>query len=324
MSGLMTGQSTEPRGPGRDPAYVALHRSGELERRAAAAVARLAACDLCPRQCRADRVQRSVGAVCRTGARAVVSSFFAHHGEERCLSGTAGSGTIFFGFCNLHCAYCQNWDLSWNGDGEEVSADELAGMMLALQDRGCHNVNLVSPSHVVPQLLEAVAIAARRGLALPLVYNTGGYDGENALALLDGVVDVYLADLKYGDSETARRLSRAPGYFEVARGAIREMHRQVGDLVVDEDGLARRGLLVRHLVLPNGLAGTGAVMRFLADEVSPRTYVNLMDQYRPCYRAADHAELARRPIEAELDEAVRLTREAGITRLDPDGLGAAE
>lgn len=319
MPALMKGPSPDSGGA---PAYVALHRSGELARRAAAAVERLASCDLCPRQCRADRIRRSVGAVCRTGARAVVSSFFAHHGEERCLSGTLGSGTIFFGFCNLQCAYCQNWDLSWNGDGDEVSAEELAGMMLALQDRGCHNVNLVSPSHVVPQILEAVAIAAERGLALPLVFNTGGYDGEGALALLDGVVDVYLADLKYGDSETARRLSRAPGYFEVARGAIREMHRQVGDLVVDEDGLARRGLLVRHLVLPSGLAGTGAAMRFLADEVSPRTYVNLMDQYRPCYRAADHAELARRPTRAELDEAVRLAREAGLTRFDPEGLGA--
>ena len=321
MPRRMKGRSAPASGVTRAPAYVRLHRSGELARRAAAAVDRLSACNLCPRQCRADRIHRTVGAVCRTGARAIVSSFFAHHGEERCLSGTAGSGTIFFGFCNLHCAYCQNWDLSWNGDGDEVSGDELAGMMLALQDRGCHNVNLVSPSHVVPQLLEAIAVAAGRGLALPLVYNTGGYDGDGALALLEGVVDVYLADLKYGDSETARRLSRAPGYFEVARGAIREMHRQVGDLVVDDDGIARRGLLVRHLVLPNGLAGTGTAMRFLAEEVSPATYVNLMDQYRPCYRAADHAELARRPTQAELDEAVRLARQAGITRLDPEGLG---
>ena len=321
MPPRMKGRPVPASGAARAPAYVALHRSGELARRAAAAVERLSACDLCPRQCRADRIHRSIGAVCRTGARAVVSSFFAHHGEERCLSGTAGSGTIFFGFCNLHCAYCQNWDLSWNGDGDEVSADELAGMMLALQDRGCHNVNLVSPSHVVPQLLEAIAVAAGRGLALPLVYNTGGYDGDGALALLEGVVDVYLADLKYGDSETARRLSRAPGYFEVARGAIREMHRQVGDLVIDQDGIARRGLLVRHLVLPNGLAGTGAAMRFLAEEVSPQTYVNLMDQYRPCYRAADHAELARRPTQGELDEAVRLARVSGIARFDPGGLG---
>ena len=250
----------------------------------------------------------------------MVSSFLAHHGEERCLSGAAGSGTIFFGSCNLHCAYCQNWDVSWGRDGDEVSAEELAGMMLALQDRGCHNLNLVSPSHVVPQTLEALAIAAERGLEIPLVYNTGGYDGEGALALLAGVVDVYLADLKYGDSEAGRRYSRAPGYFEAARAAIREMHRQVGDLAVDADGLARRGLLVRHLVLPGGIAGTGSAMRFLAREVSPGTYVNLMDQYRPCYRASEHPELARRPSGAELRAAVRDAWEAGIRRFDPDGL----
>jgi putative pyruvate formate lyase activating enzyme len=259
--------------------------------------------------------------VCRTGARAVVSSFFPHHGEERCLSGTVGSGTIFFGFCNLHCAYCQNWDVSFGGDGDEVSAEELAGMMLSLQDRGCHNVNLVSPSHVVPQLLEALSLAAERGLEIPLVYNTGGYDGEGALALLSGVVDVYLADLKYGDSESARRYSRAPGYFEAAREAIREMHRQVGDLTLGADGVARRGLLVRHLVLPGGIAGTAAAMRFLAEEISPSTYVNLMDQYRPCYRASDYPELSRRPTGEELREAVREAYGAGIRRFDPDGMG---
>lgn len=302
------------------PGYLRLHRSGELAARAEAARLRLVACDLCPRACRADRVSRSVGAACRTGARAVVSSFFAHHGEERCLSGAAGSGTIFFGSCNLHCAYCQNWDVSWGRDGDEVSAEELAGMMLALQDRGCHNVNLVSPSHVVPQALEAVALAAERGLEIPLVYNTGGYDGEGALALLAGVVDVYLADLKYGDSESARRYSRAPGYFEAACAAIKEMHRQVGDLAVDADGVARRGLLVRHLVLPGGIAGTGSAMRFLAEEVSAATYVNLMDQYRPCYRASEHPEIARRPTAAELGNAVREAWEAGIRKFDPDGL----
>jgi putative pyruvate formate lyase activating enzyme len=303
-----------------EAAYLALHRSGELARRAAAALARLSSCDLCARLCRADRLARSVGAVCRTGRHAVVSSFFPHRGEERCLSGRNGSGTIFFGYCNLHCAYCQNWDLSWHGDGDEVSGEELAGMMLELERRGCHNVNLVSPSHVVPQLLEAVSIAASRGLTLPLVYNTGGYDGAEGLRLLDGVVDVYLADLKYGDSEDARRYSRAPGYFEVAKAALREMHRQVGDLEVGPDGLARRGLLVRHLVLPDGRAGTEAAMRFLADELSPRTYVNLMDQYRPCYRAAEHPELDRRPTGAELLAAADAARRAGLTRLDPDGV----
>lgn len=303
-----------------EPAYLALHRSGALAARAAEAVARLSACDLCARSCRADRIARSVGAVCRTGRHAVVSSFFAHRGEERCLSGTGGSGTIFFAFCNLQCAFCQNWDLSWQGDGDAVTGEELAGMMLELQRQGCHNVNLVSPSHVVPQVLEAVAIAAGRGLRLPIVFNTGGYDGEEGLRLLDGVVDVYLADLKYGDSADAVRYSRAPGYFEVAKAALREMHRQVGELVVGPDGLARRGLLVRHLVLPGGRAGTEAAMRFLADELSPRTYVNLMDQYRPCYRAAEHPELDRRPSAAELRAAAEAAARAGILRLDPDGV----
>ncbi len=305
-----------------EPAYLALHRSGALAARAAEAVARLASCDLCARRCRADRVSRTLGAVCRTGRHAVVSSFFAHHGEERCLSGTRGSGTIFFAFCNLQCAYCQNWDLSWKGDGDAVTGEELAGMMLDLQRQGCHNVNLVSPSHVVPQILEAVAIAAARGLRLPLVFNTGGYDAEEGLRLVDGVVDVYLADLKYGDSADAVRYSRAPGYFEAAGAALREMHRQVGDLVVGPDGIARRGLLVRHLVLPDGRAGTAAAMRFLAEEISPRTYVNLMDQYRPCYRASDHPELDRRPTAAELRAAADAARRAGITRLDPDGVGS--
>jgi putative pyruvate formate lyase activating enzyme len=302
-----------------EPAYVALHRSGALAARAADALARLASCDLCARSCRAARVSRTIGAVCRTGRHAVVSSCFAHHGEERCLSGTRGSGTVFFAFCNLQCAFCQNWDLSWHGDGDAVTGEELAGMMLELQRQGCHNVNLVSPSHVIPQILEAVAIAAARGLRLPLVYNTGGYDGDEGLRLLDGVVDVYLADLKYGDSADGLRYSRAPGYFEAAKAALREMHRQVGNLVVGPDGIARRGLLVRHLVLPGGRAGTEAAMRFLAEELSPGTYVNLMDQYRPCYRASEHPELDRRPTAAELRAAVEAALRAGITRLDPDG-----
>jgi putative pyruvate formate lyase activating enzyme len=305
-----------------EPAYLRLHAAGALAARADAALARLSACDLCGRACRADRLARTVGAVCRTGRHAVVSSFFAHRGEERCLSGSGGSGTIFFGWCNLHCAYCQNWDVSWRGDGDVVTGEELAGMMLDLQRQGCHNVNLVSPSHVVPQILEAVALAAPRGLRLPLVFNTGGYDSAEGLRLLDGVVDVYLADLKYGDSADGLRYSRAPGYFEVAKAALREMHRQVGDLEVGPDGVARRGLMVRHLVLPDGRAGTAAAMRFLAAEISPRTYVNLMDQYRPCYRAEEHPEIARRPTGEELAAAAEAARAAGLSRLDPDGLGA--
>ncbi|HET6922847.1 MAG TPA: radical SAM protein, partial [Anaeromyxobacteraceae bacterium] len=254
-------------------------------------------------------------------ARAVVHAAFPHHGEERCLSGWHGSGTIFFSWCNLRCAYCQNWEISWDGEGREVTGEDLAGLMLGLQDAGCHNVNLVSPSHAVAQVLAAVEIAARRGLALPLVWNTGGYDSLEALRLLDGVVDVYMPDLKYGDSAVGRRLSHVPDYVEVNRAAVKEMQRQVGDLDLDRRGLARRGLLVRHLVLPTGLSGTEAVMRFLAEEVSPRAWVNLMGQYRPCHRAGEIPDVARRPTAAELREALAATRRAGIERLDPGSVG---
>jgi putative pyruvate formate lyase activating enzyme len=249
-----------------------------------------------------------------------VESVFPHLGEEACVTGSGGSGTIFFASCNLRCAYCQNWEIAAGDGGRAVSADDLARMMLSLQLMGCHNVNLVSPSHVVAQVLAALAIAARDGLRLPIVYNSGGYDSPEALALLDGVVDVYMPDMKYADAEVARRYSRARDYVAVNRAAVREMHRQVGDLVVDRDGVARRGLLVRHLVLPNGLSGTAEVLRFVAEEISPDTYVNLMDQYRPCFEAAEHEPLARRPTSAELRQALEAARRAGLRRLDPDSV----
>ncbi len=302
--------------PDFEPAYLRLHRTGELAERARRAVARLEACDLCPRACRVDRTRTVEGAVCRTGRRAVVHGAFPHHGEERPLRGAGGSGTIFFSFCNLRCLYCQNWEISWVGEGREVDAGEMADLMLALQTWGCHNVNLVTPSHVVAQVLEAVALAAARGLRLPLVWNSGGYDAPEALSLLDGVVDVYMPDAKYGDSRLARRYSKVPDYVEVNRAAIREMHRQVGDLRLDGRGVAVRGLLVRHLVLPGGAAGTSEVMRFLA-EVSRDTYVNVMDQYRPCYRADELPEVDRRPTGTELRDAREAARRAGIHRLDP-------
>jgi putative pyruvate formate lyase activating enzyme len=300
-----------------EPAYLRLLASGELDERARAASRHLDSCDLCAQRCGVNRNESDRGAVCGTGNRARVSAAFAHFGEEACLTGTAGSGTIFFSSCNLRCVYCQNSDISWGGEGHEVGADELADMMLALQREGCHNVNLVSPSHMVAQALAAVAIAATRGLRLPLVYNTGGYDSPEALALLDGVVDVYMPDMKYADSGLGRRYSHVRDYVAVNRAAVREMHRQVGDLVIDEDGVARRGLLVRHLVLPNGLAGTEDTLRFIASEVSPRTYVNLMDQYRPCFQASGRAELARRPTSEELRAAREAANGAGLTRLDP-------
>ena len=230
----------------------------------------LADCALCPRACHADRV-RGAGTVCRTGRHAVVSSAFAHFGEEDCLRGTRGSGTIFFGWCNLRCGFCQNWELSAEGEGREVTADELAELMLQLQQRGCHNINFVSPSHVVAQILEALALSAERGLRLPLVYNSGAYDTLEALALLDGIIDIYMPDFKFWDAEHAKCYSKAPDYPEVARLAISEMHRQVGTLILDERGIAQRGVLLRHLVMPGGVAGTRAIMEWIAREVSPET-----------------------------------------------------
>ncbi len=302
---------------GTEPAYLALHRSGELADRASLALGRLASCDLCARYCRVDRLSGTKGAVCRTGRWARVASYRPHHGEERPISGPRGSGTIFFAWCNLRCVFCQNWALSQRGDGSEVDAEGLAAMMLELQEMGCHNVNLVTPSHVVAQILEALVIAAAAGLRLPLVYNTGGYDSPEALALLDGVVDIYMPDMKYGDSALARRYSHVREYVQANRQAVREMHRQVGDLVLDEHGVAVRGLLVRHLVLPGDVARTDQVLAWIASEISPDTYVNLMAQYRPCYRAWEHPPLDRRLTLPEYRRARELAGRLGLVRLDP-------
>lgn len=299
------------------PAYVALLHSGELARRRELAYRHLENCDLCARYCRVNRRVTTEGAVCRTGERAVVHSYGAHHGEEDPLRGWNGSGTIFFSWCNLRCVFCQNWEISQKGLGREVEPGGLAGMMIALQSQGCHNINLVSPSHVVAQIIAAVEIAAQQGLRLPLVYNTGGYDSPEALRLLDGIIDIYMPDMKYGDSAVARRYSKVRDYVEVNRAAVREMHRQVGELALDKQGLAQRGLLVRHLVLPGGLAGTEQVLAFLAQEISPHTYLNLMDQYRPCYRADEYPPLARTITAEEYQEARALAKRHGLNRLDP-------
>lgn len=298
------------------PSYLALLESGELELRAQAARRRMESCDLCARRCRVNRLGDARGAACRTGALAVVHGHGPHYGEERPLTGHLGSGTIFFSWCSLRCVFCQNWTISQRGDGVETSSAALARMMLDLQRLGCHNLNLVTPSHVVAQVLEALVLAARRGLRLPIVWNTGGYDSREALDLLDGIVDIYMPDIKYADDAAALAYSRAPGYWAACTEAVREMHRQVGDLVVDEDGLARRGLLVRHLVLPGGSSGTRRVLEFLAEEISPDTYLNLMDQYRPAYRAWQHPPLDRSTTTAEYDHAVLLAAEAGLHRLD--------
>jgi len=301
-----------------EPAYVALLESGELKRRVEAAYQRLEACDICPRECGVNRLKGEVG-VCRTGERAVVSSFNPHFGEEAPLVGRGGSGTIFFSWCNLKCQFCQNYEISQLGQGREVEPEDLAAMMLRLQDMGCHNVNFVSPTHVVPQILAGVLIAAQAGLRLPLVYNTGGYDSLSTLALLDGVFDIYMPDMKYADAEIALKYSKVEDYPAINQAAVKEMHRQVGDLIMDERGIALRGLLVRHLVLPEGLAGTAEIVRFLATEISTNTYLNIMDQYRPCYKAGELPPLNRRITLQEYEEAVHLAHEAGLHRLDDRG-----
>lgn len=298
------------------PGYLALAESGVLARRAEQARRHLEDCDLCARYCYVNRLKSVRGAVCRTGERAVVHSFGPHHGEEPPLRGHRGSGTIFFSWCNLRCDFCQNWEISRQGRGVGRDPEQLAEMMLALQAMGCHNINLVSPSHVVAQIIAAVSIAARRGLKLPIVYNTGGYDSMEALRLLDGVIDIYMPDMKFADSTKAHRLSHVRHYVSYNREAVREMHRQVGDLVLDEEGIARRGLLVRHLVLPDNLSGTDGVLKFLAEEISRDTYLNLMDQYRPCYRADAHPSMDRNITDAEFAQALRWAREMGLERLD--------
>jgi putative pyruvate formate lyase activating enzyme len=300
-------------------AYLEPLSTGELAQRVQRAYQRLSSCDICPRQCGVDRIEGRQDGVCRTGEVAIVASYGAHFGEEDPLRGSRGSGTIFFARCNLHCLYCQNYDISQYGYGEPTTPEQLAAIMLELQAQGCHNINLVSPTHVVPQILAGLLIAARAGLNIPLVYNTGGYDALETLALLDGIVDIYMPDIKYADAAIGRQLSGIPDYPQINRSAIREMHRQVGDLEIDRRGIARRGLLVRHLVLPAGLAGTSAAVNFLADEVSPNTYLNLMDQYRPCYRAnqvSQFPELGRRITSSEYSDALRAAARAGLTRLD--------
>jgi putative pyruvate formate lyase activating enzyme len=298
-----------------EPAYVKLLADGELAHRVVEAYAHLEACDVCPRGCLANRRAGEYG-VCRTGERPRVSSYGPHLGEEDPLRGWRGSGTIFFTRCNLKCQFCQNHDISQTDNGDLVEPEQLAAIMLELQSLGCHNINLVSPTHVVPQILAAVLIAAKAGLRLPLVYNCGGYDSLAMLKLLDGVVDIYMPDMKYADAATAQRYSQIPNYPQVNQAAVREMHRQVGDLEINERGLATRGLLVRHLVLPNGLAGTAEIVRFLATEISRNTYVNIMDQYRPAYRAGQYPELNRPITRAEYQAAVRLALDAGLHRLD--------
>ena len=307
-----------------EPAYLAAHCRGELDDRAGVALKELADCCACPRNCHVNRL-KDKELICRTGRHAIVSSAFAHFGEEDCLRGSNGSGTLFFGGCNLRCVFCQNWDISQEAAGKASTAEDIASLMLALQEQGCHNINLVTPEHVAPQVIEALAIAIPSGLRLPIVYNTSAYDALSSLRLLDGLIDIYMPDFKFWTKESARRLVKAKDYPDRARDAILEMHRQVGDLRFDRNGLARRGLLVRYLVMPGQLEEASAIFRWLANTVSSDTYVNIMGQYRPEYQVRGHgvkarpdkyADIDRRPYRAELAAAYEAAREAGLWRFD--------
>ena len=302
------------------PAYLDTWKSGELDRRVERALATLERCTVCPRDCAVNRLADEK-AVCRVGRRAKVSSYFPHFGEEDCLRGWKGSGTIFFSWCNLKCVFCQNWETSNEGAGEEAGPRELAAMMLELQARGCHNINFVTPEHVVPQILEALPYALEGGLRLPIVYNTSAYDSLDSLQLMDGIVDIYMPDFKYWDSEASARFLKAKDYPERARVAIREMHRQVGDLDIESDSrLARRGLLVRHLVMPSGLDDTARILEWLARELSPSTYVNVMDQYSPdgmvVRQPEKYSVLNRCITDTEYEQALQLAHAAGLYRID--------
>lgn len=295
------------------PAYKLLN-PGVLSEKIKDAEEILKECILCPRGCRVDRTAGEKG-FCKTGDKPFVSSWGLHLGEERPLVGRLGSGTIFLGNCNLGCLFCQNYSISHLGEGVEISFEKLAGLMLGLQHSGCHNINFVTPTHQMPMILRAIQIASEKELNVPIVYNCGGYESLHALKILEGVVDIYMPDFKYIDPEMAFTYSYAKDYPEVAKSALKEMHRQVGDLIIDRD-IALRGLLVRHLVLPGGIAGTEGVVKFIAEEISRDTYINIMDQYRPCYKAFDHPPMNRRITETEFRDAVGMALEAGLKRID--------
>jgi putative pyruvate formate lyase activating enzyme len=295
--------------------YRTLYESGELAGRISKAFEILKCCTLCPRQCRVDRLSGALG-ICKTGAQALVSDFAPHFGEEQPLVGKNGSGTIFFSRCNLLCLFCQNYDISHLGDGTPVTDRQLADIMLSLQKQGCPNINFVTPTHVVPQILAALRLATEGGLKLPLVYNCSGYESIETLELLDGIIDIYMPDFKFWSSESAARYAKAPDYPEQACASLMEMHRQVGDLVLDDRGLARHGVLIRHLVMPGGLEETEGILRFIAQKISPKSYINVMDQYRPCGRAADHPPLDRPLFAREYRQALEIAGREGLTRLD--------
>ena len=297
------------------PAYIKLLKDGELKIRARLLQDHLKSCDLCPRACGVNRFQGEIG-VCGVGKLAWVTSYGPHFGEEDPLRGWKGSGTIFFSGCNMNCIFCQNADISQTLSGEMITPERLAHMMLELENRGCHNINLVSPTHVSSQILQAVYLAAQLGLRLPIVYNSGGYDSVKILELLDGVIDIYMPDMKYSDSKKGEKYSGVPNYPTANQLAVLEMHRQVGDLELTDRGVASRGLLVRHLVLPDDLAGSSEILNFLAEKISKNTYLNIMDQYHPAYQANRHSDLNRRITEDEYQFVLSEAKRLGINRID--------
>lgn len=293
--------------------YLDLYESGELGRRIEKLNEILSNCHLCPRECRVNRAQGEKGD-CKSTRELMVSSTGPHFGEENELVGRGGSGTIFLSYCSLRCLYCQNFEISHLGQGKVISTEELARGMLHLQSMGCHNINFVTPTHFTPQIVEGIKIAIEKGLKLPIVYNCGGYEKVETLRLLEGIVDIYMPDVKYSEADPAKKFSNAPDYFEVCKEALNEMHRQVGDLKVSEEGIAERGLLIRHLVLPNNLAGSKAVLRFIAEKLSRESYVNIMPQYRPRYKASLYPEINRPPRLGEFNEALQMAEELGLHR----------
>lgn len=295
------------------PSYRGLHQSGELAKRGRRLHEILQECKLCGRRCGVNRLEGKTG-VCRAGEELMVASVFPHFGEEPPLVGYYGSGTIFLSHCNLRCVFCQNYDISHLGEGRATTTAEMADYMLQLQRRGCHNINFVTPTHYAPQIVAALIEAVEGGLELPLVWNCGGYESAEVIRLLDGIIDIYMPDIKYARRETAERYSHAGDYPEVVREVVREMHRQVGDLVIDSRGIARRGLLIRHLVMPGRLEETKGILRFVAEELSRESYFNIMDQYRPLYRASEFSEINRGITAEEYEEAIEAARGCGLHR----------
>ena len=294
------------------PLYLEFYHNGKLNKIIEETFKMLESCCICPRKCKVNRLKNEKG-FCKTGLKPKVCSFMPHHGEEPPISGKQGSGTIFFSHCNMTCVYCQNYEFSQEGEGREVDFVELAEFMIKLQDMGCHNINLVTPTHVMPQILKALGIAINRGLVIPLVYNTGGYELNNIIKLLDGIVDIYLPDMRYADSDRAIKYSGAPDYPEYNQEALKEMQRQVGVAKIDNDGIIKTGMIIRHLVLPDNISGVDKIMKFIAKELSKDTYISLMSQYFPCYKASQFKEISRRITYQEYEDAKQAMQRYGLS-----------